>query len=433
MNGVLIYLIEIVEKTASYVARNNPAFADRIRENEKTNPKFQFLNPSDAYFTYYEYRLVEARAGRAGTGTGAAPSGSGSVVVAAAAAAAAANAQQQATTGGKKQQLREPDIFEFCASMPPMSSVDLDIVRLTAQFGATHGRQFLLQLSHRENRNSQFDFLRPNHSLHPFFNSLVDQYIKVLRPPADIAAHIDGATSSLATLLTTSQTRSEWARQVAKERQREVEAKEREQIEFAQIDWHDFVPVETIEFTDGDGNIELPPPTNLADLEHATLEQRHIMSVFDDSQTLRITAPVNDTTHREPSPPPSTSSPSRAMRQQQAPLPIKPQPLQQQQQQQLPAAAAAAAAKTKKSAYKGPMSICPRCKQAIPANELQEHMRIELLDPKWKEQKKVTDARSAGTNLAPDEAARNIKRLQESRKEEPNKRGRREGGGWLER
>ena len=417
-----------MEKTASYVARNNPSFAERIRENEKTNPKFQFLNPSDAYFTYYEYRLAEARAGRAGTGTGAAPSGSGSSS-AAAAAAAGSGQQQLASTGGKKQQLREPAVFEFCASMPPMSSVDLDIVRLTAQFGATHGRQFLLQLSHRENRNSQFDFLRPNHSLHPFFNALVDQYVKVLRPPADIAARIDASTSSLATLLTSAQTRSEWTRHVAKERQREVEAKEREQIEFAQIDWHDFVPVETIEFTDGDGNIELPPPTNLADLEHATLEQRHIMSVFDDSQTLRITAPVDDTTHREPSPPPSTSSPSRAMRQQQAPLPIKPQPQQQlQQQQQQPAAA-----KSKKSAYKGPMSICPRCKQAIPANELQEHMRIELLDPKWKEQKKVTDARSAGTNLAPDEAARNIKRLQESRKEEPNKRGRGEGSGWLER
>ena len=36
---------------------------------------------------------------------------------------------------------------------------------------------------------------------------------------------------------------------------------------------------------------------------------------------------------------------------------------------------------------------CPYCDQMIPENELTEHIRIELLDPKWKEQKKQLEMR----------------------------------------
>jgi len=38
---------------------------------------------------------------------------------------------------------------------------------------------------------------------------------------------------------------------------------------------------------------------------------------------------------------------------------------------------------------------CPYCNQSIPENELSEHIRIELLDPKWKEQKRTLDMRRA--------------------------------------
>lgn len=41
------------------------------------------------------------------------------------------------------------------------------------------------------------------------------------------------------------------------------------------------------------------------------------------------------------------------------------------------------------------MSQCPNCGQQIPENELTEHIRIELLDPKWKEQKRVLEMRKA--------------------------------------
>jgi splicing factor 3A subunit 1 len=38
---------------------------------------------------------------------------------------------------------------------------------------------------------------------------------------------------------------------------------------------------------------------------------------------------------------------------------------------------------------------CPNCGQLIPINELSEHMRIELLDPRWKEQARDLTLRRA--------------------------------------
>lgn len=41
------------------------------------------------------------------------------------------------------------------------------------------------------------------------------------------------------------------------------------------------------------------------------------------------------------------------------------------------------------------LTTCSICGQQIPVDELQEHMRIELLDPKWKSQRDALEARKA--------------------------------------
>jgi splicing factor 3A subunit 1 len=55
--------------------------------------------------------------------------------------------------------------------------------------------------------------------------------------------------------------------------------------------------------------------------------------------------------------------------------------------------------KTKRPMAPEATSLCPLCNQAIPASELQEHMRIELLDPKWREQKMAMEAKKKDSNL----------------------------------
>ena len=46
-------------------------------------------------------------------------------------------------------------------------------------FVARNGRTFMTNLMVRENRNHQFDFLKPQHSNFPYFTKLVEQYTKV--------------------------------------------------------------------------------------------------------------------------------------------------------------------------------------------------------------------------------------------------------------
>ena len=58
-----------------------------------------------------------------------------------------------------------PPDFEFVCDPPSISAFDLDVVKLTAQFVARNGRQFLTSLMQKEQRNFQFDFLRPQHAL----------------------------------------------------------------------------------------------------------------------------------------------------------------------------------------------------------------------------------------------------------------------------
>jgi splicing factor 3A subunit 1 len=443
-----------IEKTAGYVDRGGRAFEDRVRDNNKGKPQFSFLDPADPYNPYYLWRLGEIKDGR---GTAVAAGREGEAVAPAA----------QAPAGPPK-----PPDFEFSARMPNISASDLEVVKLTALFVAKNGRQFMTGLSQREAGNYQFDFLRPNHSLHNFFQHLIDQYSMLLR-----AGGIDGEGGRVQQerivelqrniddkyhVLTRARQRADWLMHQEDEKQKKEEEAEKEKQLYGQIDWHDFVVVETVTFTEADNQTTLPPPTSLNELQYASLEQKGKASV---SANLRIEEAVptdEDSNYNSYAAPSNYSLPSH-------PAPAQPMVgVQTYQPQQIPAPQpayqigppgrrnglqedeeaqrirereenrarmqqahaqaqagigpmkikenyvprAAARAANKQGAQ---MALCPNCKQQIPMNELEEHMRIELLDPQWKEQKAKADIRYATTNLTPADMANNLKRFASQR------------------
>jgi splicing factor 3A subunit 1 len=146
----------VIDRTALFVARsaNPPQFEDKIREGQRSDPKFSFLNPVDPYHAYYRHRLERIAQGDIGDET----------------------AQRDVKTDGQAPSTEsidvgvEPPQPEFVLDLPNISAIDLDIMKLTALFTARRGRNFLATLSAREGRNYQFDFLRPTHSLFPYFN-----------------------------------------------------------------------------------------------------------------------------------------------------------------------------------------------------------------------------------------------------------------------
>ncbi|KAG8534262.1 uncharacterized protein KY384_001106 [Bacidia gigantensis] len=439
----------IIEKTAGFVARNGPVFEDRIREKEKHNPKFSFLSPNDAYAPFYTWRLQEVREGR-GTAISAGRAGE------------AAPAKEQERPKGPS----PPPEFHFSARMPNISAQDLEVVRLTALFVAKNGRSWMTNLANRE-RNFQFDFLRPQHSFHQFFSRLIDQYTILLQ------ASIEGEKAKRArmyqleqysndrfAIMDRAKHRAAWVKWQEEQRQKKEEAAEKEQIEYQQIDWHDFVIVETILFDEADDHAELPPPTSLNDLQSASLEQKAAMSLQPHDRRIEEAMPTSDDyglyygqqqqqqqqplqpSYNMPLPTYDSYDPQQPSIQPAAmPPPNLPPPSFQNPDEDRAIADRARAreqAQAAQAAAKGstatPMriredyvpraqakrqaiqtAICPNCHQAIPTTELEQHMKIELLDPRWKEQRQKAESRATTTNLSTSDVAANLKRLASQR------------------
>ena len=447
----------IVEKTAGYVARNGAVFEDRIRDKEKHNPKFSFLSPNDAYTPFYAWRLQEVREGR-GTAISAGRVGE------------AVPPQPEKPKGPAA-----PPDFHFSARMPNISAQDLDVVRLTALFVAKNGRSFMTTLSQRETRNFQFDFLRPQHSIYQFFSRLVDQYTVLLQSASAEGekakrAHmyeLEQYANDKFHILGRAKQRAEWVKFQEEQKQKKEEAAEREQLEYAQIDWHDFVVVETVLFEEADDQADLPPPTSLNDLQSASLEQKAAMSLQSHDRRIEEAMPAAEDyslfyDYQQQRPQHVQQQASPVPRSFAVPAPVYNLYEQQHQQQPPPteyqsvmppptsmegidaesviaerikareqAQAAQAAAKgstgqamriredyvprAQAKRQSAQTAICPNCKQPIPYDELDHHMKIELLDPRWKEQRQKAESRAATTNLSVNEVAANLKRLTSQR------------------
>ncbi|KZL86749.1 pre-mrna splicing [Colletotrichum incanum] len=437
----------VLEKTAGYVARNGLIFEDRIREKERSNPKFSFLNNADAYHAFYQWRLDEIKAGR---GT----------AIAAGRANEAATPAEQKPKGPPK-----PPDFQFSARMPRINQKDLEVIRLTALFVAKNGRQFMTQLAQREAGNPQFQFLIPNHTFHNFFQHQVDQYTALLRASGlggeggkleqERIAHLQQNIDDKYHVLGRAKQRAEYSKFQEIEKQKKEEEDEKKKLEFARIDWNDFVVVETIVFTDADEHANLPPPTNLSELQYASLEERNKASITNlrieeamptdedmtynaypqtsQSQTLPVhmgyapqqpyqaQAPAGHESYQN-----GPSQRSAEEEEEERRIQERMEARAREQQARAEARGGSAPMKIKenyvpralqRAANKQSvqMALCPNCKQQIPMDELQDHMRIELLDPQWKDQKAKAEARYATTNLSTADVANNLKRLASQR------------------
>lgn len=111
----------IVDKTASFVARNGPEFEARIRQNELGNPKFNFLSAGDPYHAYYQHKVKEIREGKVAD-TLSLPSGIQKLSV------SSQQKQQELLKQATEQQFvpkDPPTDFEFVADPPSISALDL--------------------------------------------------------------------------------------------------------------------------------------------------------------------------------------------------------------------------------------------------------------------------------------------------------------------
>lgn len=453
----------VADKTASYVAKNGRAFESRILGSGKgKTPKFSFLQPTSPFHAYYEDRIQfyenggedEKKEGETNDGdkktetdetataaaktketdkkqkeeaeakkgemkhksTSAAIDPVSKVLLAQRGQIAQARAKFQEEA--KKQEIpAAPAAVEGQAPPPPppptrqsyftppapaslelvqivapasLAIAQVETIQLVAQFTALDGKggPFFTKLQHREWANPAFSFCQPRHGHFAYFSALVDAYRRVLHNwtsetpedgVADMANNVDKC-------LETAAYRVEYERDL-EEQARKQKAEAVDGVpEIAQIDWHDFVVVETIDFP-ADEKVELamlpppPPPkastpktakttstTNTAlggDLLAAGAASGDMEESDDeDGETIRVV----------PSYTPKVVSSQQTNAMQEV--------------------------------------IDPITGKTILAKDMPEHMRIQLLDPKWAEERKKFQDKQKDSNLVGgDTIADNISRL----------------------
>ncbi|KAG8052438.1 hypothetical protein GUJ93_ZPchr0001g33158 [Zizania palustris] len=415
----------IIEKTATFVSKNGPEFERRIISHNAGNAKFNFLQPSDPYHAYYQHRVSELAAQPPTADPAAPPEADDSAALplppdsGAPVDGAEAKADHSAPFRvlPPTKVLVPPKTELYTVRLPEgITGEELDIIKLTAQFVARNGKNFLTSLAQRENTNPQFHFIRPTHSMFTFFTKLTDTYSRVLNPVEGVPALLkelrDGA-KDLTTVLERCLNRLEWDRSQEQARQQAEDEIEQERMHMQMIDWHDFVVVETIEFADDECE-GLPVPLTLEELkrrkriedvgeEEAAIElaetakdvememdEEEMQLVEEGMRAARIEeneggAQVNLAGDEEP--------PMRIVKNYKRP------------EERIPA---------EKDSTK--FVVSPITGELIPISEMEEHMRISLIDPKYKEQKERMLAKIKETTLAPDdEISRNIVGLARTR------------------
>ncbi|KAF2752317.1 hypothetical protein M011DRAFT_463785 [Sporormia fimetaria CBS 119925] len=415
--------------TAEWVLGKGHGKEEQLRERSGSSPQFSFLNPADAYHPFYQFYLQQLREGVGAVG--------------------GSQAAGQAARPSQPKGPVEPPKFRFSARMPNISAKDLEVLRLTALYTAKNGENWLKELRAKEAGNFQFDFLRPTHSFFQFFRAIVDQYKILLEEDATVEARIEELQKNLQDrfhVLERAKQRAEFLKHVTQQKEAELKKKEDEAREFASIDWNDFAVIATVTFDESDDAVDLPPPTSKNDLQSASLEQKAQMSL---NRRIEEAAPDDDYYNVSQQPPAPTYTPTPSFVP--APMPMAPpvqpigapppmpgttypyrpptQPTEEEQNAERERARAQAAAKQapgsmrirndyvpRAAAKKGgvQMVLCKNCGQQIPANEYDEHVRIELLDPRWKEQREKADARYS-TTINTVDVANNLKRFASQR------------------
>jgi len=391
---------EAVAKTAEFIARRGDlqllAMKQRIEADTTNKLKFAFVSDDDPYNPYFLWYLQQLKEGHGRS----------------------ANQNAGHVVDNKPKGPPEPPKFRFSARMPNISAKDLEVLKLTAMYTARVGENWLKELRNRESGNFQFDFLRPNHSFFQFFRSLVEQYKILLEEEATIKARMEELQHNIKNrfhILDRAKGRAEYVKYVTAQKEKEEKKVEAEKQEYATIDWHDFSVIATVLFDEADDEAQLPPPAQLNDLQSQSLEQKAAISLStrrleeampDDVSYYNATqqhvpppmapnyapmAPPVQPPYGMPSyappPMPDYRTPTQISREEEQARLVRDRQAESDQRARAQAATRGAPgrivtdyvprAATKKA--NSLMAVCPNCKQQIPSNEMDEHIRSKSL------------------------------------------------------
>ena len=204
----------VVDKTAQFVARNGKGFEERIlNSDEGKTAKFHFLKTYHPFHAYYVKRIRDYEEGKEGEDEEEAilaNSDSNVVKMVEQKDAEEEDSMEVVGSAATPSLMTQPTLInplsrfahEDVSSAPPalefsvatnlgLSGVDVDTIKLTAQYAAANGSDFISKLMERERDNSKFDFLNPLHALFAYFSRLVDIYRRIITGAPELKVAID--------------------------------------------------------------------------------------------------------------------------------------------------------------------------------------------------------------------------------------------------
>ncbi|KAK5575023.1 hypothetical protein RB653_010278 [Dictyostelium firmibasis] len=429
----------IIDKTAAYAAKLGESFENKVKHREGHNVKFNFMKEGDQYYPYYRNKIVENKA-KIQADAAAAATPKATITTATPSTTTTTSTPSTTTTSSPpppttttsstivpvpqtnstqqphqqpisqqavieklqppppppKKEPTQPDPLLYILDVPDfMTPLELDTIRLTAQFIAKNGDSFFIELASREVKNSQFDFLKPTNHLYEWFRALVESYAQIIFPPQGLKDQLKSSYfSDKQTILERAMNRCEYNQLKEIEEQKKEEREDEEKTMIASIDWHDFVIVDTIEFNDDDLD-DLPQPRTFDQLIAGDLPFGG--SDFDDhdghgsngngkgGQDMEMEVDMDMEMEMDDQDDNENDSASVTANAPAGSLPPKDQSklkiVKDYQKSNAP---------IKSNAPVKLTQLCQFCKQEIPLDEMQEHMRIELI------QKQQRDSRLSG-------------------------------------
>lgn len=286
IEGVIVPPPEIravVDKTAQFVARIGKSFEQKVLNSaDGKAAKFNFLKSHDPYNAYYEMKIRESEGAPVTSTTSEVPiqkfnersplskpesqdqcqsfdlthsfcslpfsSGVTKAALSNPLSRFSISSKLSSSSSSSSSEVETPDAHEFCSGHPSgLATQDTDMIKLTAQYTAMNGREFLGEVAQREQRNPQFDFLKPTHLLFGYFTFLVDSYSRILQPLPKLCNVIRLKRSRFC-CLSKALHAWEWKNHEEEFRKSENSVPDKDNA-YASIDWCDFSVVESIEFS----------------------------------------------------------------------------------------------------------------------------------------------------------------------------------------
>ena len=282
----------------------------------------------------------------------------------------------------------KPDIFTVL--QPNISGTELDIIKISAQFVAKNGQKFLSDLIKREKDNPQFDFMKPQHTLFGYFTFLVGCYAKILNNKNEILSKIITYATDTDEILRKTHQNFLYENKInkisrGKKFSQEDLLTEEEKSKLKQIDWYDFVVVETINF-DSDfenediqnKNSEIFKSENLYS-ENQNIQNPNTINSEISTNEINNNNEINDTNNNND---------------EQEIIYINGKKIIKNYVREKKVLT------LKTGDIENNNITCPLCKLSISSDKIEEHLKIELLDPRWKKIQEEINKNQEQTNLA---------------------------------